>query len=264
MLNLPFFLNQNYSVVNVQCKNIIISVLNKLGTRLYVIFAFIIANLFAVNSVYASETHGREHKNIPYQKYERNAVYSNHRINDGERKYKKDKQNNSRSRDESTYQEHKGYKSHKRDHYRLHGNYRDHYSTSRHHSIKSPVIHRQSHQYYPHHEKKRTVKIRYPERYVSKRSPYYWAHEYKSHKKRYDKRDYSSRHYHKNEVAFLLGGIILGAVLADNGHYSKTHYSDGYKSQPYTRVRKNGCYEVAYEGRQRILVEVPTDYCQAN
>lgn len=258
MPNLLFFSNQNYSVFNAQCNKTIVGASNRLGIALFVLFVFYVANLFAVSNVYASEHHGREHKNIQYKKYERNTVHSGHRSDDGERKYKKDKHNPSRYQSESNHQGHSG---HKRDDNRSQG---QHHSENKHRLIKSPSAHRPSHQYYPYYEKKHNVKKRYPKRYVSKRHSHYSAHEYKPHQRHYDKHYYSSRQHHKNEVAFLMGGIILGAVLANNDHYSKTHYSDGFKIQSYTRLRKSGCYEVAYEGGQRVLVEVPKDYCRAN
>lgn len=70
------------------------------------------------------------------------------------------------------------------------------------------------------------------------------------------------RHHGHNDVAFLLGGVILGAVLSDATR-ANDYYYDGFEHRRYRSLESSSCYQSYYDNGRRVLVEVPRDYCRA-
>ena len=83
------------------------------------------------------------------------------------------------------------------------------------------------------------------------------------HAEQRDKHRHHAKRHGSHEAAFLLGGVILGAVLSDvsNGH--NDYYYDGRGARSYRNLRAQTCYRSYYENGRRVLVETSRDYCVA-
>lgn len=201
----------------------------------YSLRALITAALVSVGSVSWAGDHGHKDR---------------HRDNNQHREQRRDNHREDRARQHER-EGHRDNRRHaeQRDKHRHHAKHRHHEQNRRH-----DVHKRHDHHFYSpprHHDKHR----KHHHKHHAKR--YHHSRHHNHHAKRH------VRHHGSHEAAFLLGGVILGAVLSDvsNGH--NDYYYDGRDTRSYRNLRAQTCYRSYYENGRRVLVETSRDYCVA-
>ena len=161
---------------------------------------------------------------------------------------------------------HRNNESHHGDHRR--DNHREHRRDSeRHHDRHREARRDSQHQKHRHHGGKTRHDVhrehRNHDRHHHQVTPKRYSHHHrKYHRKHHTRHGHSDRHS-SHEAAFLLGGVILGAVLSDVNHAADDFYYDGRAARSYRNLRTETCYRSYYENGRRILVEASRDFCRA-
>ncbi|HEY7771813.1 MAG TPA: hypothetical protein VIC26_01420 [Marinagarivorans sp.] len=159
--------------------------------------------------------------------------------------YKERQRDSHARRDTSRHDKHTARHDKHRNHGKRHDERHGHHGKREHYARTEPRrhdVHRRHHKHY------RSNAHRHH------RPPYYGSSH--KHHKRYHHRG------HEN-AAFLLGGVILGAVLSDASRASDHYYYDGFERRSFRHLHSSRCYQSYYENGRRVLVEVPRDFCRA-
>ena len=108
---------------------------------------------------------------------------------------------------------------------------------------------------------------------ITRHSDYGRHNNYVLEKRHYRQHIYNHHHhpsYHRHfshgvhyDAAYLLGGIIIGALIADVGTADGYYYTNGSGIYSYSVLRPSGWYESFYRNGERILMEVSERYCRA-
>lgn len=150
-------------------------------------------------------------------------------------------------------------KSFSRDHTALH-----HKEAPRHYSSHNHHVH-------DHHYQNPPPRKHYGS--ITRYSDHNRHHHYPVERRHYRPHIYNHHHHHSYhrhvshgvhyDAAYLLGGIIIGALIADVGTADGYYYNNGRESYSYSVLRQSGCYESFYRNGERILIEVHERYCRA-